>query len=149
MKHYMRVCAEINLDAVAYNFRNMKENLKTMVKLSNFDNISDIIKTELAKNYEELLTQDIDKKYKDIKYTLKRVAKNSQAKVGDLINVSFKGMDELNKKVEEQEKNLKEIKDCEAQLEDLLEAMKKRTQKRLDQILPELDKACKNNRKKK
>ena len=73
----------------------------------------------------------------------------SQAKVGDLINVSFKGMDELNKKVEEQEKNLKEIKDCEAQLEDLLEAMKKRTQKRLDQILPELDKACKNNRKKK
>lgn len=27
MKHYMRVCAEINLDAVAYNFRNMKENL--------------------------------------------------------------------------------------------------------------------------
>lgn len=58
-------------------------------------------------------------------------------------------MDELNKKVEEQEKNLKEIKDCEAQLEDLLEAMKKRTQKRLDQILPELDKACKNNRKKK
>ena len=120
-----------------------------MAKLSNIDNISDIIKTELAKNYEELLTQDIDKKYKDIKYTLKRVAKNSQAKVGDLINVSFKGMDELNKKVEEQEKNLKEIKDCEAQLEDLLEAMKKRTQKRLDQILPELDKACKNNRKKK
>lgn len=131
------------------DLRNMKENLKTMVKLSNIDNISDIIKTELAKNYEELLTQDIDKKYKDIKYTLKRVAKNSQAKVGDLINVSFKGMDELNKKVEEQEKNLKEIKDCEAQLEDLLEAMKKRTQKRLDQILPELDKACKNNRKKK
>lgn len=131
------------------DLRNMKENLKTMAKLSNIDNISDIIKTELAKNYEELLTQDIDKKYKDIKYTLKRVAKNSQAKVGDLINVSFKGMDELNKKVEEQEKNLKEIKDCEAQLEDLLEAMKKRTQKRLDQILPELDKACKNNRKKK
>lgn len=28
MKHYMRVCAEINLDAVAYNFKSMKENLK-------------------------------------------------------------------------------------------------------------------------
>lgn len=27
MQHYMRVCAEINLDAVAYNFYNMKENL--------------------------------------------------------------------------------------------------------------------------
>ncbi|MBS6397582.1 MAG: alanine racemase [Clostridiales bacterium] len=27
MKHYMRVCAEINLDAVAYNFNSMKENL--------------------------------------------------------------------------------------------------------------------------
>lgn len=78
-----------------------------------------------------------------------KLSKKSMSKVGDLINVSFKGMDELNKKVEEQEKNLKEIKDCEAQLEDLLEAMKKRTQKRLDQILPELDKACKNNRKKK
>ena len=31
MKHYMRVCAEINLDAVAYNFRNMKENLNPLV----------------------------------------------------------------------------------------------------------------------
>ena len=117
--------------------------------MSNIDNISDVIKTELAKNYEELLTQDIDKKYKDIKYTLTRVAKNSQAKVGELINVSFKGMDELNKKVEEQEKNLEEIKDCETQLKDLLEIMKHRTQNRLDEILPELDKACKNNRKKK
>lgn len=27
MQHYIRVCAEINLDAVAYNFYNMKENL--------------------------------------------------------------------------------------------------------------------------
>ncbi|MBR5510024.1 MAG: alanine racemase [Lachnospiraceae bacterium] len=27
MKNYLRVCAEINLDAVAYNFRSMKENL--------------------------------------------------------------------------------------------------------------------------
>ena len=27
MQHYIRVCAEINLDAVAYNFHNMKENL--------------------------------------------------------------------------------------------------------------------------
>lgn len=28
MKPYMRVCAEINLDAVAYNFKSMKENLQ-------------------------------------------------------------------------------------------------------------------------
>lgn len=28
MKHYLRVCAEINLDAAAYNFKSMKENLK-------------------------------------------------------------------------------------------------------------------------
>ncbi|MDO4262391.1 MAG: alanine racemase [Eubacteriales bacterium] len=27
MKHYMRVCAEINLDAAAYNFKSMKDNL--------------------------------------------------------------------------------------------------------------------------
>lgn len=33
MKHYMRVCAEINLDAVAYNFKSMKENLKPGTKM--------------------------------------------------------------------------------------------------------------------
>ncbi len=27
MKNYLRVCAEINLDAAAYNFQNMKENI--------------------------------------------------------------------------------------------------------------------------
>lgn len=33
MKHYMRVCAEINLDAAAYNFNSMKENLAPGTKM--------------------------------------------------------------------------------------------------------------------
>lgn len=33
MQHYMRVCAEISLDAVAYNFTNMKENLNLDTKM--------------------------------------------------------------------------------------------------------------------
>lgn len=33
MKPYMRVCAEINLDAAAYNFRSMKENLTENTKI--------------------------------------------------------------------------------------------------------------------
>lgn len=33
MKNYLRVCAEINLDAAAYNFKNMKENLKPDTKI--------------------------------------------------------------------------------------------------------------------
>ena len=33
MKHYMRVCAEINLDAVAYNFKSMSENLAPGTKM--------------------------------------------------------------------------------------------------------------------
>lgn len=33
MKHYLRVCAEINLDAVAYNFKSMKENLTPGTKM--------------------------------------------------------------------------------------------------------------------
>ena len=33
MKHYMRECAEINLDAVAYNFKSMKDNLTPGTKM--------------------------------------------------------------------------------------------------------------------
>lgn len=33
MQHYLRVCAEINLDAAAYNFANMKENLQMDTKM--------------------------------------------------------------------------------------------------------------------
>ncbi len=33
-KNYLRVCAEINLDAVAYNFKSMKENLSPGVKMA-------------------------------------------------------------------------------------------------------------------
>lgn len=33
MKPYIRICAEINLDAAAYNFRNMKENLAEGTKI--------------------------------------------------------------------------------------------------------------------
>ena len=46
MKHYMRVCAEINLDAVAYNFKSMKDNLTpgtkmvAVVKTDGYDGMS-------------------------------------------------------------------------------------------------------------
>ena len=33
MKLYLRVCAEINLDAAAYNLRNMKKNLEPETKI--------------------------------------------------------------------------------------------------------------------
>ena len=33
MKPYLRVCAEINLDAAAYNFNSMKENLSEDTKM--------------------------------------------------------------------------------------------------------------------
>lgn len=33
MQHYLRVCAEINLDAAAYNFENMKKNLQMDTKM--------------------------------------------------------------------------------------------------------------------
>ena len=33
MKHYLRICAEINLNAVAYNFKSMKDRLAPETKM--------------------------------------------------------------------------------------------------------------------
>lgn len=33
MKHYLRICAEINLNAVAYNFKSMKDRLTPETKM--------------------------------------------------------------------------------------------------------------------
>lgn len=116
----------------------IKNSLPKMKKLTNIENIRTIVTDKLAKNYQILLSQDIEKKYLDIVYTLKRIAKDEQKETKEVIEISNADIEKMKAKVEEQKRNYEEITACRQQLTSILKSVETNTQKRLDAILPKL-----------
>ena len=80
----------------------------------------------------------LEKKYLDIVYTLKRIAKDEQKETKEVIEISNADIEKMKAKVEEQKRNYEEITACRQQLTSILKSVETNTQKRLDAILPKL-----------
>ena len=127
---------------------NLKYCIPDMKAKTNIENIRRIVNDKLASNYQMLLCQDIEKKYLDIMYTLKRIAKDEQKEIKGIIEMTTADIEKMKAKVEEQKKNYEEIVACRQQLTAILKTVEKNTQKRLDVILPRLKSVAKSvNRK--
>ena len=127
---------------------NLKYCIPDMKAKTNIENIRRIVNDKHASNYQMLLCQDIEKKYLDIMYTLKRIAKDEQKEIKGIIEMTTADIEKMKAKVEEQKKNYEEIVACRQQLTAILKTVEKNTQKRLDVILPRLKSVAKSvNRK--
>lgn len=126
------------------NVNNMEEHLSDMRMRTNIDGILQIITDQFADNYKLLLSQDIEMKYKDIMYTLKRIAKDEEKETSKLIETTKASLDEMKAKVAEQKKNYDEIMRCRQQLTAILKTVESNTQKRLKAIQPLLKKGSSN-----
>lgn len=109
--------------------------LPKMMKLSNIASIEKIIKENLAGKYQTLLCQDIEKKYNDIIYTLKRIAAEKKKETEEIIETSYADMQAVEQKLEEQKRNYEEIRKNREQLTKILHMVEENTKKRLDQFL--------------
>lgn len=117
------------------DYENLKSCLSDMMKMANIGVIEGMIKEKLAGNYLTLLCQDIEREYKDIIYALKRSAVDKKKEVGEIIEVSYTSMKEVEEKLEEQKQNYEEILANKEQLTKVLHMVEENTKKRLDQIL--------------
>lgn len=126
---------------------NLKYCIPELQKLTNIENIRNVVIDDLARNYQILLCQDIEKKYLDIMYTLKRIAKEEQKEADGIIQISKADIDKMRAKVEKQKKNYEDICACREQLTVILKAVESNTQKRLNAILPPLKNLAKNGAK--
>lgn len=120
------------------NIMNLKYCIPDMREKTNIENIRQVVTDKLVNNYKLLLCQDIEKKYLDIMYTLKRIAKEDQTEVKGIIEMTTADIEKMKAKVEEQKKNYDEIMECRKQLTAILKTVEANTQKRLDAILPQL-----------
>lgn len=125
---------------------NLEGSLQDMKDLTNIESIRRVVNDELAKNYQALLYQDIERKYFDIMYTLKRIATEEQKEIKNIIELSNADMQKMKDKVEEQRKNYEEISACREQLSKVLKSVEVNTQKRLDAILPHLKSLAKKDK---
>lgn len=121
--------------AMDMDFENLKNCLSEMMKMTNIHNIEKVIKEKLVGQYQTLLCQDIEKEYKDILYLLKRFALEQKKETGEIIEVSFADMQEVEQKLEEQKRNYKEVQKNREQLTKILHMVEENTRKRLDQFL--------------
>ena len=127
-----------------FDITNLKLCLSDMKALTNIDNINKVITDQLAKNYQVLLYEDIEKKYLDIVYNLKRIAGDNKKESSEFIEISKADINKMKAKIEEQKRNYEKIYDCKQQLTAMLKAVEKNTQKRLDKILPHLKNVAQN-----
>lgn len=117
----------------------IRSNLSKMIELTNIKNINMIVRNKLAFNYQTLLCQDIENKYVDINYNLKRIANETKKEMKGIIEVSKADKEKMKEKVEEQKRNYEEVTQCKEQLNIMLKTVKKNTQERLTAILSKLD----------
>lgn len=122
------------------DLQSIDEYIPKLMKLSNIDNINKVIKDKLAENYKSLLYQDIEKKYEDIIFNLKRIANETKKEMKELIDVSKADMDKMKQKVDEQKQNYEKVNECKVQLESVLNSVEKITQKRLGTVISEFEK---------
>lgn len=114
---------------------NLKGCLSEMMRLSNISHIEKIIKENLTGKYQMLLCQDIEEKYTQIIYALKRVSKEKKKEVGEIIELSYADRQKVEDKLEEQRKNYEEIQKNRDILTQLLRVVEESTKKRLDDVL--------------
>ncbi len=107
--------------------------------LANIDAIQEAINGNLLANYETLLNQDIEQKYKDVMYQIRRHTEERRTSMGDLITTSMADEGEMQKRLKTEEANIAEIERCKQQLDALLKDVNKKTQSRLDRLMPILD----------
>ena len=121
--------------AMRMDLKNLKSYLPDIMKLTNIANIEKVIKEKLAGKYQTLLCQDIEREYKDIIYTLKRVATERKKETGEIIETSFADRQEVEKKLDEQRHNYMEIQKNREELTKILHMVEESTRKRLNQSL--------------
>lgn len=129
-KSLMQFAISMDMD-----WENIRGCLPEMMKLTNIGNIEKIIKEKLAGKYQMLLCQDIERKYKDIIYTLKRIAVEKKKATGEIIELSYAKMQEVEKKLDEQKRNYEEIQKNREQLTKILRVVEENTRKSLNEFL--------------
>lgn len=126
----------------------LKEYIPNMKAKTNIEHILQIVTDELAGNYRLLLCQDIEKKYLDIMYTLRRIAKEDQKETREILEMTTADIEKMKAKVEEQKKNYEEIMACRQQLTAILKTVETNTQKRLEAMLARLKPSSKSGKQK-
>lgn len=126
---------------------NLKYCLPEMKEKTNIESILNVVTEKLASNYQMLLCQDIERKYLDIVYTLKRIAGDERKETRDIIEITNADIEKMKAKVEEQRRNYEEIVACKQQLTAVLKTVEKNTSKRLDAILSQLSAMTSNRNK--
>lgn len=129
--------------------QNNPEEIKDRVStITNIEAIQKVVNGKLLANYESMLNGDIEKKYRDVMFQIRRHTDERRNAMADLISASQSDIGEMQKRLTTEEENIAEIERCKQQLNALMKDVNQRTQSRLDRLMPVLDDLIKDVGKK-
>ena len=128
---------------------NPEEVIEQIKDITNIHAIQKVVKGKLLDNYESMLCEDIEKKYHDALYQIRRHTEERRTAMADLITTSKSDIGEMHRRLATEEENIAEIERCKQQLDSLIKDVNKKTQTRLDKLMPILDDFIKDVGKKK
>lgn len=128
---------------------NLQHHITDMQNLANIATIKSAITNELGKRYKEFQKDSLLNLYSDILHEIKNKARENMDSANEKIDATLADQDKLKKLIVEKEKNISEIKKQSELLKIKLGDVKKKTQSRLDEILPQLQAIAKGERRNK
>lgn len=123
----------------------LEENLEKLAEISNVDSVSRKISQDILSKYSEYLESDIKQSYEDFKADAERFFSELRASNQELIETSDKNIDEIKAKYEEAEKEVQEINKYKKQLTDMLELVRKDTERRVEVLCEQLNDMAKTD----
>lgn len=126
-------------------YNKIEENLEKLDEISNVDAVSRKISQDIVSKYSEYLESDIKQSYDDFKVDAERFFSELRASNQELIKTSDKNIEEIKAKYEEAEKEVKEINKYKKQLTDMLELVRKDTERRVEILCGQLNEMAKTD----
>ncbi len=140
---------KFSLMATAMKFKIMpdkiEENLEKLDEISNVDSVSRKISQDIVSKYSEYLESDIRQSYDDFKADAERFFSELRTSNQELIETSDKNIEEIKAKYEEAEKEVQEINKYKKQLTDMLELVRKDTERRVEVLCEQLNEMAKTD----
>lgn len=124
---------------IASGMNNLKACIPRIKEKTNIDNVKKIIKEHLISNYKEILAKEIEQRYEDIIFTLRRTVREGKKQSQDLIETAEADVSKRVEKIELQKKNYYEIVECKKRLNNALALVDARTKHNLDIIISKID----------
>ncbi|TSI05080.1 dynamin family protein [Lysinibacillus sp. BW-2-10] len=131
---------EIESTALKFRIRDIEANLDKLKELSNIDFLKHILSTEIISKYQDILFEDLEQSYLDIKQDIQTFFEDVRKNNIQLLDAANSDIDQIQREREKSKQNLEEVQQQRESLVNTLNLVRRSTEKRVDELCDQIKK---------